>query len=127
MSADLWNNDEVQFARLIAEMEAYGVFEGMHDWHGLFESTDLDEDAVCELIDRAQLSFEKSKAQLPGAPVLPPIALGDTVQVYTPEHPSIDGKTGTIEALPGGDSYCYHVRLSTRGFVQLYDSELTRL
>jgi hypothetical protein len=72
-SADLWNNDEVQFARLIAEMEAYGVFENMHNWHGLFESMDLDADRIAEIIDRAQVSFERTCAKLTG------IGLSDTM------------------------------------------------
>lgn len=62
----LWENDEAQFARLIAEMEACGAFIGLDNWHSLFESTDMTADDVREIIDRAQASYEKTCAGLTG-------------------------------------------------------------
>lgn len=59
----LWSDDEVQFARLIAEMEAAGVFNVLdvreiagHPTvkESLLDSMDLDWDEVMEVVDRAQ-------------------------------------------------------------------------
>jgi len=56
-----WDDDLVQFARLISEMEAFGAFGGLSNWHGLFEETDLTEENVLALIERAQAAWEAGK------------------------------------------------------------------
>ena len=50
-----WEDDYVQFARLIAEIEASGPSDGM--WASLQDSMDLSEDELSELFDRAQEAF----------------------------------------------------------------------
>lgn len=121
MSADLWNDDLIQFARLIAEMEAFGVFEGLDNWHGLFESMDLDEEAICELIDRAQAVFEKSKARLPGAP--DPV-VGDEVLIYIPDTPRLHDRIGYVVSTPEmNENNLYGVRVMD-GICHLYRFEL---
>ena len=56
----LWLDDEVQFSRLISELEANGAFteDVMMD---LCMSMDLPKSQVCKLIDRAQFNFEDHK------------------------------------------------------------------
>ena len=60
---NLWKNDEVQFARLIAEIEAAGGFTAklIAD---LSDSMDLDATGICEIIDRAQESFAATNAKI---------------------------------------------------------------
>lgn len=58
-----WENDLVQFARLIAEAQVAGAFHeaAMMD---LQDAMDLDEAGVNEIIDRACDRFDKIKAQI---------------------------------------------------------------
>lgn len=60
MSNAKWNNNELQFARLIAELEAAGAFTEtvMQD---LCISMDLEKNEVTELIDRAQKHWDEMK------------------------------------------------------------------
>ena len=55
-----WDNDRIQFARLIAEIEANGGFTKslLSD---LCVSMDLNHDDVCQIIDRAQTFWDKTK------------------------------------------------------------------
>lgn len=56
----LWENPLLQFARLIAEIEAAGGFtEALYQ--DLQTSMDLPADRIDELIDRAQEIFEENK------------------------------------------------------------------
>ena len=59
----LWLNDELQFARLIAEVEANGGFspEMMHE---LRDSMDLEFNEITLLIDRAQKRWDDAKERL---------------------------------------------------------------
>lgn len=60
MSNAKWANNELQFARLIAEIEAAGGFteQLVQD---LCASMDLEKDQVTELIDRAQKHWDEAK------------------------------------------------------------------
>lgn len=60
MRNDKWLNNEIQFPRLIAELEATGAFTN-EVISNLAESMDLRIDDVCNLIDRAQTEWEKIK------------------------------------------------------------------
>ena len=57
---DYWNNDEIQFARLISELQAAGAFtkEVVSD---LEDSMDLDADDIFEIVERADETFEDAK------------------------------------------------------------------
>jgi hypothetical protein len=54
-----WDNDMIQFPRLLAEIMAT---QDKIDFKALAESMDLTEDNVHELFDRAQLSWEAIKS-----------------------------------------------------------------
>lgn len=60
-----WDLPLIQFARLISELEAAGAFteQVVQD---LQTSMDLHEDAVTELIDRAQAIFDEAKVEAAG-------------------------------------------------------------
>lgn len=55
-----WRNDDIQFPRLIAEMEAMGAFQKplLYD---LSASMDLTPNEVLEIVDRAQNKWDKIK------------------------------------------------------------------
>jgi hypothetical protein len=57
-----WDNNNIQFARLIAEAEAAGAFT-LKVMRDMADSMDLDVGYVSELIDRAQISWEDIKAK----------------------------------------------------------------
>ena len=59
---DRWNDNSIQFPRLIAELEAAGAFKPsiMRD---LSESMDLTVGDISELIDRAQIAWEQIKTK----------------------------------------------------------------
>jgi hypothetical protein len=61
MSNAKWNNNELQFARLIAELEAAGAFT-VAVMQDLCVSMDLEKNEVTELIDRAQNHWDEMKA-----------------------------------------------------------------
>jgi hypothetical protein len=58
----LWDNDELQFARLIAEAELSGAFTGAV-MQELQEEMDLTEGDIHELLERAQRSWDIAKAR----------------------------------------------------------------
>jgi len=58
--ADLWNNNSIQFPRLIAEIAATQEL----DLESLSESMDLTIDEVKELFERADVEFEAIKKAL---------------------------------------------------------------
>lgn len=60
----LWLNDNIQFARLISELESIGVFADKKVMRQLSEETDLYEPHILELIDRAQKVWDEAKAQV---------------------------------------------------------------
>ncbi len=59
----LWSLDLTQFARLIAECEAAGVFT-KESLEPVCESMDLQFDQVLSLIDRAQNRWEEEKERI---------------------------------------------------------------
>ena len=58
-----WNNNEIQFARFIAEAEAVGAFDSL-SINAMLESMDLTFAEFNEIIDRAQNVFEKVNEQI---------------------------------------------------------------
>lgn len=56
VSNKLWNNDLVQFARLLTEIRSNIDIEEYH-WDGLRKSMDLDYCDLEELFDRAEISW----------------------------------------------------------------------
>ena len=58
-----WFNNEVQFARIIQEMVANGE-PSRECWADLKESTDLTEDELQSLFDRAHIVWEAAKSAL---------------------------------------------------------------
>jgi hypothetical protein len=58
---DNWRDDLVQFARLIAEIEANGVISDNADLRGLLDSMDTSTKDLLELIDRAQKYWDRIK------------------------------------------------------------------
>jgi len=58
-----WKNDKLQFARLISELDAIGVFNSLN-LKMLGEETDLTHNEIHELIDRAQKVFDDSKKEM---------------------------------------------------------------
>ena len=62
MNAGMWGRDDVQFARLLAEIRAVGLTnEQMEE---LCISMDLSVREINELLDRAEAAFEGFKAEL---------------------------------------------------------------
>ena len=56
-----WFNDKLQFARLIAECMAQGVFT-IDVVNKLTRAMDLDPGSIFELVDRAQELWDKNKS-----------------------------------------------------------------
>lgn len=63
MSKDLWKDDFVQFARLIAEAEAAGAFTP-DVLEEMSESMDLNMSDIYSVIDKAQTKFDEIKSNL---------------------------------------------------------------
>ena len=60
---NLWQNDKIQFARLISEAETCGLFT-KNAYKKLAKEMDLEPDYISELIDRAQMTFQESKRKI---------------------------------------------------------------
>lgn len=60
---DLWNNDNIQFCRLLAELDLAGGFTNKVI-KNLCEAMDLDKENILELRNRSQNKFDKIKASL---------------------------------------------------------------
>ena len=58
-----WENDKVQFARLITELELAGAFTDKVLTE-LCEEMTLNNESIFELLDRAHTVFDNAKAQL---------------------------------------------------------------
>lgn len=63
-----WNNNAIQFARLIAESEAIGLFS-THQSHELLANMDITIELLAELIDRATDVWDRIKSEtvIPGS------------------------------------------------------------
>ena len=59
----VWDDDRIQFPRLIAEMKAAGFFDDKGKMEALCASMDLDEEDVLELVERAQEAWDLQKAK----------------------------------------------------------------
>lgn len=57
-----WNDDTIQFPRLIAELEMAGVFT-RKTFKLLCESMDLENENIDELLERAQKTWDKIKSE----------------------------------------------------------------
>jgi hypothetical protein len=56
-----WRNNDIQFPRLIAEMEANGIFALPGVMQSLADEMDLTPDEIAGLIDRAQQVWDDIK------------------------------------------------------------------
>ena len=71
-SLEPWEDNSIQFPRLIAEAEAAGIWSDACDMHGagtsaledMAASMDLDVSEVFELIERAQMKWDYIKSQI---------------------------------------------------------------
>ncbi len=59
-----WENDDIQFPRLIAELEMAGAFSRKNIMADLCESMDLTEKDIMKLIERASNRWDKIKGSL---------------------------------------------------------------
>jgi hypothetical protein len=59
MSQENWENDRIQFPRLLAEIKAVGLTADQS--RGLCLSMDITLDELCELLDRAEEEWERIK------------------------------------------------------------------
>ena len=67
-----WEDNSIQFPRLIAEAVAAGVWDDKSDAFRLMcESMDLEHEEVFEIIDRAQTIWDKIVADIPKTPIEP--------------------------------------------------------
>jgi hypothetical protein len=62
----LWEDDALQFARLLCELAAVGVPDGA-DWASLSENMDLSVVELDSLFDRARRRWEEAKERIPTA------------------------------------------------------------
>jgi hypothetical protein len=60
VESDYWNNDSIQFPRLIAEIEATQEL----NFGELCDAMDLEEDQVAQLFGRAQMAWEAIKESI---------------------------------------------------------------
>ena len=63
MKKPLWENDLIQFARLVAEIDYEGGYTSTL-LRRLEDSMDLEKDEIFEIVDRAKSVFEQSKRKL---------------------------------------------------------------
>ncbi len=59
-----WANDQIQFARLLAELNAYGVCNNKKLMAFLRESMDLTNNEIEDLFDRAENKWEEIKRKM---------------------------------------------------------------
>lgn len=64
MEKDLWNKDNIQFPRLIAELDNIDVFCNMEVMEQLSNNMDLSKKDILDLVDRAINNFDKIKEKL---------------------------------------------------------------
>ena len=61
-----WERDDVQFPRLLAEIKMVGLTA--EQLQGLKVSMDLETTDICEVLDRAEETFEAMKEQMDSIP-----------------------------------------------------------
>lgn len=59
-----WENDDIQFPRLIAELEATGAFENDALCEAVCEEMSITMDELSNLIDRAQTKWDNIKGSM---------------------------------------------------------------
>ena len=59
-----WQDDNLQFPRLLAELEAIGAFADDALLRRVAEEMDLEPDEVLELVSRAQAKWDTTKQSL---------------------------------------------------------------
>lgn len=59
-----WKNNRLQFARLIAELEAVGAFTRKNIMEDLSETMDLTKEQILELVERASNEWDEIKAAI---------------------------------------------------------------
>ncbi len=64
-SESLWENDKVQFARLINELDLLGIFT-ISTLTDVANETDLSQAEILDLIDRAKNVYDETLEQLEG-------------------------------------------------------------
>lgn len=60
----LWEVDQIQFARFIAECETCGLFDDAEKLAAVGEEMGLELDEVCSIIDRAKTVLDKVKSNI---------------------------------------------------------------
>lgn len=60
-SQSLWNRNDIQFARLLAEINAAGLTKAQE--RDLCESMDISKAELRELLERAEYAFERLKSR----------------------------------------------------------------
>jgi hypothetical protein len=123
---DNWNNDSIQFPRLLSEILAAGLPDETLD--ELSISMDLERDEILEILNRADRQFEKIKQQR-----VPP-GISDGYKVldvkFSFETWMKDGKSiyGTPEDLRIGLSLgAFHSGTVFQGTIKVPASEVTML
>lgn len=114
MNGQYWQEDALQFPRLLAEIRAAGLTNGQVA--ALCQSMDLQPHNICDLLRRAEIAWEDIKGTPGGAEArmgFPPIRCRLCAHWDADDDPSIsiDGSEGTcrqqgprvIPAGPGGE------------------------
>lgn len=102
MSNDVWNNNLIQFARLIAELNGTDMGESI--WDSLLDAMGLESDQLSELFERAQDIYMRETnlnlgAQQPRWVVQHQNDLDPTYIIDAERDP--DGEEAFIELAPG--------------------------
>lgn len=105
MTTDRWNNDPLQFARLLAEIRAT---QDHLDVDALCESMDLQPGDIDELFERADAAWEKAKAAV-GQPANATITVDYAGRSATFE---LDGVELSTDSAGGG-----YLSNASRGFI----------
>jgi len=91
MSQALWDRDDIQFPRLLDEIQGIGLTDTQYVQ--IAESMDLTPEEVHELFERAQTAWDKHKAEFFKG--LPPIKLGDTSKLVAASAEFIKNQLGS--------------------------------
>ena len=89
-----WNNNYIQFARLLSEICAEGIGEAL--WDGILEQMGIESDDLSDLLDRAQDEFEREKR----------LTLSDAQARWGVQHQMDDEPTYLVDLVndPDGDN-----------------------
>lgn len=59
-----WGNDKIQFARLLAELRSIGLTDKQMQYLTSPDGMDLEPEEVEELLERAEIAWQKHKANM---------------------------------------------------------------